>query len=120
MDTFKTHSEEIGHRIAVLGMVLNIDWDNEAELRVLAHDAINHAAATMSDAAVRKTAMVQHKAELFGLAALMLKNMQDSADRGFLTHGGASWKAFARALYLESERREQRIAAEKKQVGEDG
>jgi hypothetical protein len=41
------------------------------------------------------------KVELFGLAALMLKTMTESATRGFETHGGTAWKSFARALWAE-------------------
>jgi len=42
------------------------------------------------------------KAELFGLAALMLRIMEKSADDGVLTHGGPAWKSFGRALWEES------------------
>lgn len=107
MDTFRSHSEEIGHRIAGLGVALGIDWDNEADVRTLAREALDHAAATVNSAGVEKTGEALLKAEIFGLAALMLKSMQGSAERGFLTHGGASWKAFAKALWLEHEARTQ-------------
>ena len=105
MDTFRAHTEEIGHRIAGLGVALGIDWENEVAVRALAHEALDHAAATVSSAGVQKQGEAMLKAELFGLAALMLKNMQESAERGFLTHGGPSWKAFAKALWQEYERR---------------
>ena len=107
MDTFREHTEEIGHRIAGLGVALGIDWDNDVEVRALAREAMDHAKATISSAGVQKQGVALLKAELFGLAALMLKNMQESAERGFLTHGGPSWKAFARALWQEYERLEQ-------------
>jgi len=107
VDTFRAHTDEIGHRIAGLGVALGIDWENEADVRALAHEAIDHAAATVSSAGMQKAGAALLKAELFGLAALMLKNMQESAERGFLTHGGPSWKAFARALWQEYERRTQ-------------
>jgi hypothetical protein len=42
------------------------------------------------------------KLELFGLAGLMLRTMQESASAaGFESHGGDAWKAFARALWAE-------------------
>ena len=104
MDIFRAHTEEIGHQIASLGVGLGIDWDNEAEVRTLAREAIDHAQATVNSAGVSKEGSALLKAELFGLAALMLKNMQESAERGYLTHGGASWKAFAKALWQEYER----------------
>lgn len=104
MDIFRAHTEEIGHQIASLGVGLGIDWNNEAEVRALAREAIEHAAATVNSAGMRKEGQVLLKAELFGLAALMLENMQKSAERGFLTHGGPSWRAFARALWQEYQR----------------
>lgn len=104
MDIFRAHTEEIGHQIASLGVGLGIDWEDEAAVRALAREAIDHARATVDSAGVRKEGQALLKAELFGLAALMLKNMEESAERGFLTHGGPSWKAFARALWLEYER----------------
>jgi len=107
MDTFRAHTEEIGHRIAGLGVALGIDWEDEVAVRSLAHEALDHAAATVSDAGAKKDTNTLLKAELFGLAALMLKNMQESAERGFLTHGGRSWQLFAKALWQEYENRAQ-------------
>jgi excinuclease ABC subunit A len=43
--------------------------------------------------------------ELFGLAQLMLTVMRESADENIDTHGGPAWKAFARALWSEHDRR---------------
>ena len=106
MDTFRAHTEEIGHRIGSLGVALGIDWDDAEAVRALAHEAIDHAAATVNSASEHKEGDARLKAELFGLAALMLKNMQESAERGFLTHGGPAWKVFARALWQEHTGRE--------------
>jgi hypothetical protein len=36
----------------------------------------------------------------------MLTVMKESANADLLTHGGAAWKAFARALWAEHDRRE--------------
>ena len=41
--------------------------------------------------------------ELFALSELMMQNMRESADVGVHTHGGATWKAFGKALYDEYE-----------------
>ncbi len=105
MDTFREHTEEIGHRIAGLGVALGIDWEDEAEVHNLAREALDHSAQTVSSAGIQKGGDILIKAEIFGLAALMLKNMQRSAENGFLTHGGPSWKAFAKALWQEHEQR---------------
>jgi hypothetical protein len=43
------------------------------------------------------------KAELFSVAALMLRVMEKSAaNEGVISHGGPAWKAFARALWAEN------------------
>jgi hypothetical protein len=36
----------------------------------------------------------------------MLRTMEESALRGFETHGGPAWKSLARALWAEKMRRE--------------
>jgi hypothetical protein len=47
------------------------------------------------------------RVDLFGLAALMLKTMAESADQGIESHGGSAWKAFAKALWAEAALRKQ-------------
>ncbi len=42
------------------------------------------------------------KLDLFGLAGIMLKTMEESASVGVESHGGAAWKSFAKALWAES------------------
>ena len=36
---------------------------------------------------------------VFGLAGIMLKTMEESAEIGVESHGGTAWKSFARALW---------------------
>jgi hypothetical protein len=43
------------------------------------------------------------KVDLFGLAGIMLKTMEESASTGIMSHGGGAWKAFAKALWAEKE-----------------
>ncbi len=95
-----THDIEL--EIERRGVALGIDWKNDEQVRALAREALDFA-----DAPDKR---VDHdhldyarlaKLELFGLAALMLRTMQESATTGFESHGGDVWKAFARALWAE-------------------
>lgn len=89
--------------IARCGIALNINWSNEAQVRQLAREALFQGKeAELAAGAAPGDRQLLAKAELFGLAGLMLKTMQESAETGFETHGGPVWKAFGRALYLES------------------
>lgn len=81
------------------GIVLDIDWSDEAQLQALAREALTHGREMMASA----SRLDRTKAEFFGLAQLMLKVMQQSAGEGFHTHGGPAWKAFGKALWNEAE-----------------
>lgn len=100
MAAFENYAEEarrIEREMARQGVVLGIDWEDEVAVRLLAREALawtaNHPATTAEDRA---------KWELFALAQLMLKVMAESAGEHIHTHGGALWKSFGRALWLES------------------
>ena len=98
-----THDIEL--EIERKGVALGIDWTNEDAVRALAREALDFAGAAEKD----KELDANHldyarlaKLELFGLAGLMLRTMQESASAaGFESHGGDAWKAFARALWAE-------------------
>ncbi|MBK7901229.1 MAG: hypothetical protein KA603_15755 [Azonexus sp.] len=86
------------------GVILGIDWTDDVQVRLLAREALLHAAEE-----AREMAMSEHpdplqraKVDLFGLAAIMLRTLQESAQEGFLSHGGPAWKAFGRALWAEA------------------
>lgn len=102
-------AKQIEHEIVVKGIVLGIDWTNEAQVGALAHEALDHLADDVKRAA---SAHVDHKlrakVDLYGLAAMMLRTMEESADTGFESHGGVAWKAFSRALWKEAELRKSR------------
>lgn len=101
-ENFQHDANDLEHEIALRGIVLGIDWQNEAQVRLLAREALDHAKDASREAAACCNHEGQAKAELFAFAALMLRTMQESAEEGFLTHGGPAWKAFARALWAES------------------
>ena len=103
MPNFEHYGEEarrIETEIARMGIALGIDWDDEPAVRALAREALASRADDLdhvADARERRT-----RFELFGLAQLMLSVMTQSAEEGMETHGGPVWKAFGRALWLES------------------
>jgi hypothetical protein len=93
---------EIETRITRLGIVLGINWDDEAQVRALAREALYHSQEALAQFSQHHDDYRQKaKIELFGLAALMMQIMTDSADEGIHTHGGNAWKSFSRALMHE-------------------
>ena len=109
MSGFENYAEstkEIEIQIERKGVVLGIDWNDDFQVRNLAREALDPAA---KDYAVSSSAPIDHKLMakhgLFGLAAIMLRTMEESASVGIETHGGPAWKALAKALWAESEYR---------------
>jgi hypothetical protein len=97
-----THAIEL--EIERKGIILGIDWSNDAQVRALAREALQHAAQSARQVASSDIPdpRLMAKVDLFGLAGVMLRTLQESADEGFLSHGGPAWKAFARALWAEA------------------
>lgn len=105
-DHYAEDTSEIETEIVRKGIALGIDWEDPVAVRALAHEAIDHldhAVDTM--ATTPGDYQLMAKVDLFGLAGLMLKTMQKSAEQGFESHGGPAWKAFAQALWAEKESR---------------
>lgn len=102
-ENYAENAREIELEIERKGIVLGIDWTDDAQVRALAKEAINHAAENIKRAASSPVDyQLMAKIDLFGLAALMLRNMEESAGEGFESHGGLVWKAFAKALWAET------------------
>lgn len=102
---FENYSEEarrIEHEIVRHGVLLGIDWQDEAAVRALAREALACRPGATAPDCQPDTPQQRVKMELFGLAQLMLKVMTESAGENIHTHGGPVWKAFARALWQES------------------
>jgi hypothetical protein len=106
MAGFENYTEEvreIEQEIERKGIVLGIDWDDEVQVRRLAREALDHASGekriSATDPVDRE---LMAKLDLFGLAGIMLKTMEESASVGIESHGGAAWKSFAKALWAES------------------
>ncbi len=109
MTGFENYTEDvkaIEREIERKGIVLGIDWTDDVQVRALAREALDHSAAEVRLAAANPSDhRLMAKVELFGLAALMLKTMEECAGIGFECHGGVAWKAFAKALWADLELR---------------
>lgn len=105
MAAFENYAEEarrIEREIHRHGLLLGLDWNDEAAVRALAREALACHPADGQPDCLPDTPERRAKMELFGLAQLMLKVMTESAGENIHTHGGPIWKAFARALWRES------------------
>lgn len=93
---------DIEVRIERLGIALGIDWDDEVQVRALAREALYHSQEALAQFSQHhEDYQLKAKIELFGLAALMMQIMKESADENVHTHGGAAWKSFSKALMHE-------------------
>jgi hypothetical protein len=106
MSGFENYGREaiaLEQEIERKGFILGIDWNDVAQVRALAREALDCklGAANCNPSDPHDRARI----ELFGLAQLMLTVMKESADQNIHTHGGAAWKAFASALWTEHELR---------------
>jgi hypothetical protein len=106
MSAFENHAAEAAQletEITRKGIVLGIDWTNDAEVHSIARRALSlHLDPLELDhpaASPKGMAML----EIVGLSQLMLQVMKESADEGILTHGGPVWKKLGRALWEEAQ-----------------
>lgn len=97
MTGFENYQDErkaLEHEIARRLVMLRVDLDDEAAIRKLAHEALQYHG---EHSAGFGEETIKH--DLFGLAALMLKTMAESAETGTELHGGPVWKVFGKALW---------------------
>lgn len=99
---FTENAAELEHEIAVRGVVLGIDWDDPVQVRSLAREALAGGAGHTEGLVKSDDLQQKARGELFALAVLMLRTMEESADTGLHTHGGPVWKAFGKALIEEA------------------
>ncbi len=101
-ENYGEQAREIEQEIERKGIMLGIDWNDEVQVRALAREALDHA---NGETHIPATGPVDYKLmaklDLFGLAGIMLKTMEESATIGVESHGGTAWKAFAKALWAE-------------------
>jgi len=92
-------ASEIETQIIRQGLALGINWDDEAQVQALAREALYHSKEALAQFSQHHDDyQLKAKIELFGLAALMMQIMTDSAQEGVHTHGGLAWKSFSKAL----------------------
>lgn len=105
-ENYAENAREIELEIERKGVVLGIDWSNDAQVRGLAREALDP---KTKEIKISSSGPLDYKLmaklDLFGLAAIMLRTMQESADVGVESHGGVAWKAFAKALWAEADYR---------------
>ena len=101
-ENYSREAQDIEREIVRRGLVLGVDWNDEAQVRILAREALNCTRMPDSPECQADDPRTRAKIELFGLAQLMLTVMRQSAAEGMLTHGGPVWKALARALWQET------------------
>ncbi len=105
MAGFENYSQEI-REIERKGIALGINWGDDAQVRSLAREALEHATGDVKiSAAGPVDPRLMAKLDLFGLAGIMLRTMEESATVGIESHGGTAWKSFARALWAEAKSR---------------
>lgn len=100
-ENFAAEARQLETEITRKGVILGIDWDNTNQVRALARQALACHGDTIKLDCSPFSPEGLAKVELFGLAQLMQKIMKESADEGFLIHGGKVWKTFAKALWEE-------------------
>ncbi|HEY6438308.1 MAG TPA: hypothetical protein VIY47_17100 [Ignavibacteriaceae bacterium] len=103
MSGFENHSktlQEIEKEIYRKGIALSINWDNPSEVYLLAQEALDHPQIAIHNASHLSLDINNRiKSDIFGLAAMMLKTMEESAREGFELHGGEIWKKFGKELF---------------------
>lgn len=105
-ENYSREAQQIEHEIERKGVVLGIDWNDAAQVSALAREAIECHLDPEHPECSSSNPQTRARIELFGLAQLMLTVMKESANQDLITHGGAAWKAFAKALWAEHEQRD--------------
>jgi len=104
-ERYQREVQELEHEIAVRLQVLHVDHHDAVALKALALEAM-HSPEQCPDSGDWQA---KAKFDLFGLSALMLKTMAESADQGIELHGGPVWKAFGKALWEASDMPDSRV-----------
>ncbi len=100
-ENFASEIQQLETEITRKGVIVGVDWSNEDQVRKLARQALACHGETIQLDCNPSSPEGLAKLELFGLAQLMQKVMQQSADDGIIAHGGPVWKSFAKALWKE-------------------
>lgn len=103
-ENYPREAAELEREIVRRGLILGIDWGDDAAVRLLAREALACRLGEGRPGCDPETdPRSLAKIELFGLAQLMLRVMEEGAQNGMAIHGGPVWKTFGRALWGEYE-----------------
>ncbi len=80
-------------------MALGIDWHDDAAMKKLATECKAFGPTQANAAYASHDREAKAKAELFALASLMLRTMENAAGENRDVHAGEVWKAFGKHLY---------------------
>ena len=80
-------------------IALGVDWHDDAAMAQLASECKAFGPADAGAAYASHDLKRITKAELFALASLMLRTMEDAALEGRDVHAGEVWKSFGKHLY---------------------
>lgn len=92
---------QISSELAGVLIALGVDWNDESALRSLAREALEFKPTSVSTHVDAGDIKAHARLKFFGLIALMLRTMEEGADKGEVIHGDNIWKAVARALWAE-------------------
>jgi len=102
-ENYAREAQRLEHEIMTKGVILGIDWNDAAQVRELARQAMDcHVGAVDCEP---DEPLDRARLELFGMIQLMLTVMKESANDQIHTHGGPLWKTLARALWAEHDLR---------------
>lgn len=113
-EDFSKDAAELEHEICKLGVAIGLDWSDHAAVRALAREALEGGADHVERLVRSHDPAQRGRGELFALAVVMLRTMEESAEQGIHTHGGPCWKAFGRALIEEAGARRSTPAGSKR------
>lgn len=101
-DHYAAEASQLEIEISRKGAILEINWNNDAEVHKLVKRALKTDADTLQLDHPANSPKGVAAMELVALCLLILKLMRDSADKGIITQGGPIWKALSRALWEEA------------------
>ena len=106
-EPYARDAEAIEREIVTRGLVLGIDWQDAAQVGLLARELSEGGSGHVERLVRSKDPRERARGELFAFAILMQQTMAESAERGIHTHGGAVWKSLGGALIECDEQRGQ-------------
>jgi hypothetical protein len=80
-------------------IALGIDWHNDLEMKKLSDECKSFGPTQVKAAYASQDRTQKTRAELFALASLMLRTMENAAGDDRDVHAGEVWKAFGKHLY---------------------